>query len=620
MNFVFIGTFKKFLTKFYLIKKLLKQGKIAKVLNIFKKEKVADKQTKLDKKLFTALSKKRWPNFKQLKYIGQVLEPREKIKIKILSGIIFISLVALSFNIYFTSPIIPKNGGSYTEGLVGSPKFINPLYSSLNQVDQDLAKMVYSGLVKIDNKQNLVPDLAEDWFVSDNQKIYTFTLKPNLFWHDGKALTADDIIFTFKAIQNPEFKSPLAQNFEGVRLKKVDKRTVQFILRKPYSPFLENLTVGILPKHLWQEVTPANALLADYNLKPIGSGPFIFKSLTKDKLGNIKSYTLTKNRNYYAQPPYLNKIIFKFYPDFQAAVKALKNYNLDGLSYLPKELKKELRTRKDINYYSLQLPQYTALFFNQAKNPILKNLDFRRALAYSLNKQEIINQALQTEGEVIDAPILPGFIGYNPHIEKYEYNPAKANQLLDKIGYLKKENQQFRTKGKNELKVTLTTVNKGENYLASQVIQKMWQAVGIKTEINFVESNIIKSEIIRKRDFEILLFGEIVGIDPDPYPFWHSSQIGENGLNLSNFANKDADKVLEQARQISDPKKRRDKYVYFQNILNQYLPAIFLYTPKYLYPVAAHIKGIDTKNISTPTDRFSNITNWYVKTKRKVIR
>ncbi len=611
---------KKVLAKFYFLKNSW-QNVFAKIFAFAKKKNGFEEQNKLDQKLLTSLAKKRWPNFRQLKYLPVVLSPQERLRIKILFFITFIALIALSANLYFTHTyIVPKNGGIYTEGLVGLPKFINPLYASLNQVDQDLTKLIYSGLVRIDKQQNIVPDLAENWDISNDQRTYTFTLKPNLTWHDGEPLTVDDVVFTFQTIQNPEFKSTLSQNFDKVKVEKVDDSTVKFILDKPYTPFLENLTVGILPQHIWQEVVPANAFLADYNLKPIGSGPFKFKSLVKDKLGNIKSYTLVKNKKYYAKPPYLEKIIFKFYPDFKSACQALKNHNLDGLSYLPKELKAELSSRKDINYYSLQLPQYTALFFNQEKNEALKNLKVRYALAHAIDKQEIINQALKTEGEVIHAPILPGFIGYHPNIQKYEYNLDKAQKLLDEAGYLKKDDEPFRKKGDKELKIVLTTVNKGENYLASQVIQKMWQAVGVKTEINLVEPGIIKSEIIKNRDFEVLLFGEIVGIDPDPYPFWHSSQAGEAGLNLSNFINKDADKVLEQARQISDPKKRHDKYVHFQNILNQYLPAIFLYTPKYLYPVSSRIKGIETKNISVPADRFANITNWYIKTKRSFSR
>ena len=224
---------------------------------------------------------------------------------------------------------------------------------------------------------------------------------------------------------------------------------------------------------------------------------------------------------------------------------------------------------------------------------------------------------MRGQGQVIDAPILAGFIGYNPNIAKYEYDKIKAGTLLDEAGWKLKEPQdEFRKNKDIELKIILTTVNRSENFKVTQMIQKMWQEIGVKTEIKIVESGQIQSDVIRKRNFEVLLFGEIFGADPDPYPFWHSSQAGENGLNLANFVNKEADNVLEEARQISDPQQRHDKYIHFQNILNLQLPAVFLYTPKYVYPMSSSIQGVDTKVISIPADRFSNIEEWYVETKR----
>jgi len=512
--------------------------------------------------------------------------------------------------------MVPAVGGSYTEGLVGMPKLINPLYASLNDVDQDIASLVYSGLVKIDKHQQIIPDLAESWNVSDNQKEYTFVLHDNLKWHNGESLTVEDVVFTIQAIKDQEFKSPLATNFANVELQVIDDKTIKFILPESYSVFLENLTVGILPAHLWLEVVPANALLADYNLRPIGSGPYKFKSLTKDKLGNIKTYSLERNKDHISAP-YIKQINFKFYPDFTSMATALKNHNIDGASYLPKDLEGEVKTRKNLNYYNLSLPQYTAIFFNQKNNKILEDLKVRHALAYALDKYKIVNEALRGEGQVIHAPILTGFIGYNPNIAKYEYDKIKAGALLDEAGWKLKEPQdEFRKNKDIELKIILTTVNRSENFKVTQMIQKMWQEIGVKTEIKIVESGQIQSDVIRKRNFEVLLFGEIFGADPDPYPFWHSSQAGENGLNLANFVNKEADNVLEEARQISDPQQRHDKYIHFQNILNLQLPAVFLYTPKYVYPMSSSIQGVDTKVISIPADRFSNIEEWYVETKR----
>lgn len=583
-----------------------------------------------DQILVSSLSTKRWPHVKQFKYLPQVVSKNELWVLRLASLVFVLAVIGLLINGYFVwTKMVPAYSGVYVEGLVGAPKLINPLYAPLNDVDQDLSSLIYAGLVKLDRNRQLVPELAESWQVSSDQKEYTFILRESQKWQDGEEITTDDVVFTVQAIQDPEFKSPLYVNFVDVKTEVIDKRTIKFILKNSFTTFLENLTVGILPVHLWQDVVPANALMADYNLKPIGAGPYQFKSLVKDKLGSIKSYTLESNSNYLPHQPYLKEITFKFYPDFETAVAALKNHNIEGLSYLPPDLKSEVEWRTDLQFNILGLPQYTGLFFNQKNNVALKDLKVRQALAYAINKPEIVAQALKGSGEVIDAPILAGFVGYNSNIVKYDFDLIKARQFLDEAGWkvvtennatgtttLEVNNSGVRQKDKQELKIVLTTVNRPENFRAGQLIQKYWHDIGVKTELKVVEAGQIQGDVIRERNFEVLLFGEIFGFDPDPYPFWHSSQSTANGLNLANFNNKDADRVLEEARQTADLKARNDKYIYFQNILNAELPAIFLFTPKYIYPVANKIKAVGNLNIASPADRFANIEDWYINTKR----
>jgi len=213
-------------------------------------------------------------------------------------------------------------------------------------VDLDLCSLVYAGLLKFNNNQELAADLAENWQKSADEKEFLFSLKKNLFWSDGVPFNADDVLFTMEAIGDPLYASPLASAFAGVKTERVDDYQVKFILEQPFSPFLENLTVGILPAHLWQEVEPANIKLAVFNLKPLGLGPYQFKSLTKDEKGSIKSYTLERNKNYHLSKPWIDKIIFKFYPDSDTAIAALKNKNIDGLSYMIKDKKKEFNNRE----------------------------------------------------------------------------------------------------------------------------------------------------------------------------------------------------------------------------------------------------------------------------------
>ena len=623
-------------------------------------------QKELDKKLVYSLNKSKIPNLKQFKYLPRVLNSKQNLLLKGLLALIAVSLIFIVFNFYYRNFLpTPRVGGEYIEGLFGAPQYINPILSQTNDVDADISRLVFSGLMKYDRELQIVPDLAASWQESEDKKNYTFVLKENIKWHDGQPLSADDVVFTFKSIKDPDFKSPLLISLRGVEIEKVDNLTVKFILPEPYPAFLEVLTVGILPEHIWGEIPPINAHLTEYNLKPVGTGLWQFEKLTKDRLGNIKSYALIPNPNYYGPKPYIQRITFKFYPDFETGVSALKNHSVEGISFLPKDLKISLNGKKDINYYSFYLPQYTAVFFNQKANEILKEKNVRKALALSINKSKILSEALQLEGEIIDGPILPVSISPDP-ATKIEFNPNLANQILDEAGWQRitpqdyqdfikkqeaeKQNQDskkteteakptsteaapppaenkeegngeiqpafYRKKDNTILAVTLTTVNQPENDKAARLIQEFWQNIGVKVSLQIVEGGKISREIIKPRNYQILLFGIIVGSNPDPYPFWHSSQAQDPGLNLALLANRDVDNLLENAKKTADPKILTQDYQKFYNILAEELPAIFLYNPTYTYVTAQKIKGINIDRIISPADRFNNIEDWYIKTKR----
>lgn len=561
---------------------------------------------------------KRWPSLKQFKYLWSFLSKREVTIIRLAIFVILVCVLLIAWRIYKDNiTFVPQAGGKYTEGLVGLPERINPLYASINDVDQDLTKLIYSGLLKYNTQQEIVGDLAESYEISEDQKTYTLKLRQNVKWQDGEDFNADDVVFTFQAIQDSEYKSPMAISFAAVEIEKIDDYTVKLILPEPFTPFIDNLIVGILPEHLWFDIAPANASLTELNLKPIGTGPFRFEKLIKEKSGFIRSYTLIRNENYYGQKPYLEEITFKFYPDIISVVDALKNKNVDGLSYIPKSDREELKSNKALVFHTLHLPQYTALFMNQNKNSLLKIKAIRQALAQALDRQNIVNQVLAGEGEVINTPILPGYIGYNALVQTYDYNPTEAKKVLDDAGWSLLEGEEFYKKDEQELTVTLITVEQSENTQVAEMIQDYWQTIGIRTNLQFVNKNNIQKEIIKPREYEILLYGEIIGNDPDPYPFWHSSQNRDPGLNLAVFSDKKVDQLLEEARQTNDEEQRIMKYLHFQNILAEELPAIFLYNPTYTYPTSKRIKGFTLGHITIPSDRFIDIENWYIKTDRK---
>ncbi|MFH1292449.1 MAG: peptide ABC transporter substrate-binding protein [bacterium] len=627
---------------------------------------------KLDHKLIKKNRSKLLPSWPQLKYLKHFLTSTEKTAIKI-AGLIFV-ITAISWTAWLlikNQTVVPTEGGEYSEALIGQPKFINPVFSSTNDVDSDLVYLIYSGLFRYNEQQKLLPDLASKYTVSEDKKTYNIELRQDVKWSDGQAFSADDVILTFSTIQNPAVNSPLIASFQGVTVEKISEYSVRFSLKEPFAPFLSSLTVGILPSHIWREIQPNNIKLAKNNLQPVGTGSWKFSKLVKDQAGNIQAYTLVPNEYYYKKNPYLKSLTFKFYPDYSQALNVLKTQEVKALSFLPRDLKDKI-SNKNFEFYKLNLPQYSALFINQAEESILTDLDLRLAMAYAINKDEII-KILDGTAEKINSPFLKNSLGYDDNLEYPNYSPASSTKLLDEewkiiqpedyfdIEYEKllktkqdeidniendasstpemvsstiekitdqlkesvrqKMNSEQSIYRKNEddgiLEIKITTIDTSEYQDVAQAIAKNWQTVGIKTEIQLIDKYQIK-DVLKKRDYQVLLYGEIIGNDPDPFPFWHSSQTNYPGLNLSGFSNRDADKLLEDARANATSTTRGQLYKDWQKILIDEMPAIFLYTPVHTMIVSKEINGIDISYISIPSERYVNINNWYTKTKKKI--
>ncbi len=629
----------------------------------------------LDRKLVGGLTIKKIPSWSQFKQVGKFLTATEKKLLAALLIIILAGLVSLSAEFILQHRmIVPASGGEYIEGAVGFPSAVNPLFASLNPVDADLTRLVYAGLLKYDNSLNLIPDLADKFTIEQGGKIYHIFLKPDLKWQDGEPLTTDDVAFTLDLIQNPEAGSPLLSSFQKIQFKKISDWEFTLELEQPFVSFNHLLTIGLLPAHLWQEVAPANLKLSASNLKPIGAGPFMFSALSKDSRGNLKSYTLKTNPYYQEKQPYLKQITFKFFPDSANALDALRNRQVQGLSFLPKEQKEKIN-KKSLNIFSLRLAQYTALFFNQKNNQLLKSAVLRQALSLAVDRDQIIKQSLKSEGLAAFGPFPPGSPGFSSDF-KYAPDSAQANQLLDndkwkKISrddFLEKRKQElyntwleqqkalnpnlkkpklsaeeqekfkkdkddflnrtaaeltaglsptqtsFREKNTYGLTVTLTALDQPEFSQTAALLKDWWQELGIQVTLNLVDANQMR-EIIKNRSYEILLYGVVTGPDADPFPPWHSSQMFSPGLNLARYGSRQSDELLEKARQNPDPAERQKIYLQFQKMLANDRPAVFLYYPTYLYPLDSAIKGVELTRLFHPADRFNGIANWYLQTK-----
>jgi len=633
------------------------------------------------------------PNSRQIFCIGKVLSPKEK---TIFFSAIWIFVISFVWSAYVFSLRykieVPKIYGEYTEGVLGSLQHINPIFASLNEVDQDLCSMVYSGLLKYDEKRNLITDLAVKYEINEAKTEYIFELKKDVLWHDNTNFTADDVIFTFDLIQEAGVASPLQLSFKDIKVEKIDDYKIKFILPQSSASFLSSLTVGILPQHIWSAIPYEQVKLAQRNLQPIGTGPYKFDKLVKDETGYVHRIDLVRNENYYKIPAYIKKISFEFFSDYDGPdglINALREQEINGISFVPYEYRSKIE-RKHINIHTLQLPQYTALFFNLTK---LDNKDLRLALAESLDKERIVKDVLENEAKTIEGPILESYPGFSVLENKITFSVSKANELLDKnwekisaeeyrellkkekVEYLIKQQEENQNttsstengenvasvdeteltenstnsstmdlnkinedvenelntlldpaqifyrykKGsedkKNILEINLVTVATPEYTKVAQLISGYWQDTGIKVNVSFVDAQDFTKEVLKTRNYDVLLYGVLLGNDPDQYPFWHSDQINYPGLNLSSYANNDVDKLLQEIRVAKEEEKVAGLYAQVQEKILADIPAIFLYTPTYTYAQEDYIKGFSVERISEPSDRFSNVVNWYVKTK-----
>ena len=573
-------------------------------------------------------TKARWLRLHKYLYLPRLLTPQERRKA------FFLALIFVSFGLVFAGRLyirftipVPAVGGTYREGLLKLPRTVNPVYAFTNDTDRDIAKLVFSRLVTYDGGGNPILDLAENYDVSPDGKIYTVALKKNAFWHDGKKVTADDVIFTVKTIQNPTYKSPLIANWQGVQVEKVDEYTIRFTLRAPYSPFLENLTVGILPKHLWEGVQPEQAVLHELNIKPVGSGPYRFDRFVQERDGSITEYRLSRNPDYYRDGPYINKIVFAFYASFETLIADWRKGKIDGFNPLSKNIEEELNTNK-FALFTAETPRVFGIFFNPQKSEVLADKSVRTAIARAIPRDSITNYVLgRASPRRSPFPVYYGRTGTTSR-DTLTFDIEAAASALSRAGFKDEdgdgilEKKETKREGKKTVEkvtpisLTLTTSDWPDLLRAAEVIQQNLGAVGIDVSIEGKPISDLESSIIRPRNFQILLFGQAYGYEPDPFIFWHSSQTKDPGLNIVGFNDKTADKILEEIRTMPNRDEREKRLTTLEDRLNQELLMLPLFAEHYLYVLPKSVQGASIKFISLPSDRFNDITSWYIDTKR----
>ena len=512
----------------------------------------------------------------------------------------------------FTSVTVPDRGGTFVEGVAGNPQYLNPLLSQYNQVDGTLCALLFDGLTKLDEQGNVVPDLAETWTISADGLTYDFRLRAGLQWHDGAAVTAADVLYTVGAMQADDFPGVswlkvLWQSVEVAAPEGPDGLAVQFRLEQPLAPFLDYTTIGLLPAHLWQAVPVAQMRESQFNTRPVGTGPF--------QLGQISAtrIELAVNPRYHGAVPYLTGLAFRFYPDHQSLLPAFDRGEIDGVSSIwPAEIDAAAK-RENLQLFTAPLSGYTLIYLNlQNPNvPFFEEKPVRQALLYALDRQGLIDTTLHGQGVVAHTPILPGTWAYDAEASRYDYDPEHARQLLDEAGWADSDGDGVRDRDGEKLAFILL----GDNQAMIEAIATAWAQIGVQVAAQNVTLPGLTSDFLAPRTFDVaLVHWELAG-DPDPYPLWHSTQI-QDGQNYAGWDDAAADAAIEQARAITDRAVRREHYVQFQRLFADEAPALLLYHPVYTYGVRDKVHAVQLAPLNSPADRFRNIADWYIVTKR----
>jgi peptide/nickel transport system substrate-binding protein len=538
------------------------------------------------------------------------LTEKEKIGLYICSLLAILSGILTTWSFFRTHTVIaPAPGGEYVEGVIGQPTAINPMQIGSSPVDKDLTEALFADLFS----------LTERYATSSTGKVWVITLKENLLWSDGKPLTSDDVIFTVQTIQHPDASSPLFASWQGINVERISELQIRFTLKAPYSYFLDSLkNLRIAPAHIFEPVPITNIRLSNYNLEPVSSGPYVFSGYEKRKDGFITNYRLTANPNYAGKKALIEKFTFSFFPTYVDALIAFNHKQIDGLGGISPERTGDIKINHSL--YELALPNYYALFFNPTIATVFKDKNVREALELAIDRNAIIEETFGEHAIPVFGPIPPALSDYSSSTYKDVHNSAvEAKALLAKQGWrIGQDGVQARNVGKNiqRLDVEIATPDISFLVKTAEIIKLQLQEIGVKATIKIVAPELIEQEVIRPRSYQILLFGNILRANSDLFSFWHSSQRFQPGLNLAMYENKTVDKLIESARSTFDENARKEAIQKIQNQIAIDRPAIFLYSPHYLYASPTNLGGVNQSIIGASQDRLANVANWYLETAR----
>ena len=543
--------------------------------------------------------------------------------------VVVLTLVLVGALLLSQQPIVqtilpqPTSGGVYTEALIGSMSRLNPLLDRNNTADRDVDKLLFSGLIKFDSRGIPRPDIAESWGTSQDGTIYNVSIRPNAIWHDGQPVTTDDVIFTIELIKSDIsfYPQDVKAMWNQVEVRRLDEKTMQFRLPEPFVPFLDYLTFGLLPQHLLAAVPADQILNAEFNLNPVGSGPYQFDHLLVEN-GQITGVVLNVFDKYYGQTPYIPQVVFRYYASAPEAMDAYQQGEVLGISEITLQTLDKALAQENLSLYTSRRPEMSMVLFNlnNGEVPFLQEANLRKALLTGLNRQHIINDLLRGQAIPADGPILPGSWAYYEGTEHLDYDPNAAIASLKREGFIiPAEGGDVRTKDGQRLAFELLHPNDALHTAIAEYIQRDWGQLGVQVTLVPMPYEQMIYENLTNRQYQAALIDLNLSYtpDPDPYPFWHQAEM-VGGQNYSMWDSRPASEYLERARITADLNERTRLYRNFQVIFAEELPALPLYFPTHTFAVDVQLSGVQAAPLYDTSDRLSHISDWYLVTRRAI--
>ena len=509
--------------------------------------------------------------------------------------------------------LVPAVGGTYVEGVAGVPQYLDPLIAATS-VDADVSRLLFTGLMRFDRGGSIVADLAASYQVDTSGKIWTFTIRPDATWHDGVAVTADDVLYTVGLLQDKSYFGPFSDAFHGVIVAAVDPKTVRFTLPDVYAPFAGSTTVPLLPSHLLSGVSYADLARQPFNLKPVGTGPFRFSDLDARQITLVRSDDFYRTKPERARP-FLDRIILRFFRDEGEALAALSRGEIDATAGLSPQDAERARSLRNVNLYSLSSNDFTALFLNvRPDRAFFRDKVVRQAIATAIDRGRVLQVSVDGRGAVSDEFVPPTSWAYAKEVQRYQYSVADARALLDQADWKDHDGDGVRDRDGTALKFSISTSDEPARLAAAQQIAADLGAIGMRVEVKASTFADLVDKVARQRAFDALLVGITVGSDPDPYAFFHSSQVKDPGDNFSGYNTLAIDRALESGRRTFDQTQRKALYATVFQAIAAEVPVVFLYNSDYLYAQNRSLHGFRVAPVTDPTQRFWNVEDWYLKT------